>query len=70
MALNLNDKKVIQKVTDDIDSYLRTVVSPKRYAHSVRTAQTARKMCELYGLDPEKGYLSGIAHDMCKEFSD
>jgi nicotinate-nucleotide adenylyltransferase len=70
MALNLNDKKVIQKVTDDIDSYLRTVVSPKRYAHSVRTAQTARKMCELYGLDSEKGYLAGIAHDMCKEFSD
>ncbi|MCR5172476.1 MAG: bis(5'-nucleosyl)-tetraphosphatase (symmetrical) YqeK [Treponema sp.] len=70
MALNLNDEKVIQKVIDDIDSYLRTVVSPKRYAHSVRTAQTARKMCDLYGLDGEKGYLAGIAHDMCKEFSD
>ena len=70
MALNLNDEKVIQKVTDDIVPYLRTVVSPKRYAHSVRTAQTAGKMCELYGLNPKKGYLAGIAHDMCKEFSD
>ena len=70
MALNLNDEKVIQKVTDDIDSFLRTVVSPKRYAHSVRTARTAEKMCELYGLNPKRGYLAGIAHDMCKEFSD
>ena len=27
-------------------------------------------MCGLYALDPEKGYVAGIAHDICKEMDD
>ena len=28
------------------------------------------RMCRQYGLDSRKGYLAGIGHDMCKDFSD
>ena len=45
-------------------------VSKSRYEHSVRTAKTAKKMCSIYGEDPKKGYLMGIAHDMCKNFDE
>ncbi len=54
---------------NEIEEYVKNVVSVKRYEHSVRTAQTLVLLCERYGLDKEKGYLAGIAHDMCKEIN-
>lgn len=68
--VNINNPQELKKVIADIDEYLKTVVKQKRYEHSVRTAQTAAHMCSLYGLNPDIGYLAGIAHDMCKEISD
>ena len=44
-----------------------TMVSPSRYEHSVRVAQTAEKLCRIHGLDPRRGYFAGLAHDICKE---
>lgn len=58
------------KLTEDIRKFTMAAVSESRYEHSVRTAQTCSKLCELYGLDCEKGYLAGIAHDMCKKMDD
>lgn len=58
------------KVIERIDAYAKKVLSRKRYEHSVRVAETSRYMCGLYALDPEKGYVAGIAHDICKEMDD
>ncbi|WP_294430789.1 bis(5'-nucleosyl)-tetraphosphatase (symmetrical) YqeK [uncultured Treponema sp.] len=55
---------------EEIRKYTMTVVSDKRYAHSMRTAQTLADLCKNYGLDEEKGWIAGIAHDMCKDCSD
>ena len=38
----------------------------KRYAHSVRVAETAVKMAELFEADGDKCYLAGILHDFSK----
>lgn len=68
-TVNLNDSEEIEQVILQIDSFLKTAVGEARYEHSVRTAQTAEKMCGIYGLNPRTGYLAGIAHDMCKELT-
>lgn len=60
----------IDKLIEDIRVFTLGAVSQKRYEHSVRTAQMCEKLCRHYGLDPKKGYLCGIAHDMCKKFDD
>ncbi|MBQ4377982.1 MAG: bis(5'-nucleosyl)-tetraphosphatase (symmetrical) YqeK [Treponema sp.] len=53
-----------------ISEYTKTVVKETRFAHSMRTAQTLAALCKNYGLDEEKGWVAGIAHDMCKDISD
>ncbi len=61
------------KITDlicSVDAFAKAHVKPSRYEHSVRVAQTARKMADLYGYDADKAYLAGIGHDICKDFSD
>lgn len=67
--VNINNPEELEQVINQIDLFLKTAVSEKRYEHSVRTAKTAQKMCSLYGLNERIGYLAGIAHDMCKELS-
>lgn len=58
----------MKKLEKSILKYLKKHVSQSRYEHSLRTARLAEKMCNLYGADPEKGYIAGIAHDICKNF--
>lgn len=65
------DSKInYDKVTEEIRKFVMGAVSESRYAHSMRTAQMCKKLCERYGLDPERGYLCGVAHDMCKKMDD
>ena len=56
--------------TDEIRAFTQEHVKKSRYEHSVRVAETCARMCRQYGLDARKGYLAGIGHDMCKDFSD
>ena len=56
--------------TDEIRDFTQKHVKKSRYEHSVRVAETCARMCRQYGLDERKGYLAGIGHDMCKDFSD
>ncbi|HIW36196.1 MAG TPA: bis(5'-nucleosyl)-tetraphosphatase (symmetrical) YqeK [Candidatus Treponema faecavium] len=55
------------QIAERIRQYVMGSVKPARYEHSLRTAETCRKMCAVYGQNADKGYLAGIAHDMCKE---
>jgi predicted HD superfamily hydrolase involved in NAD metabolism len=50
-----------------LDSRLDELLSPERAAHSRRVAKTAAELCLREGLDPDRGTLAGLAHDMCKE---
>ncbi|MCR5080943.1 MAG: bis(5'-nucleosyl)-tetraphosphatase (symmetrical) YqeK [Treponema sp.] len=57
-------EKLLEQIRQDAESH----VKKSRYEHSVRVAETAEKMCALYGADCKKGYLAGIAHDICKDY--
>lgn len=57
----------IEAITEKIRKYVKKTVGQSRYEHSLRTAETCRKLCKKYGFDEKKGYLAGIAHDMCKK---
>jgi len=48
--------------------FIEKNLSAKRFKHSLAVADTAKKLAEKYGADPEKAYLAGIAHDSAKEF--
>lgn len=50
-----------------LDAELDAVLSPQRAAHSRRTAELAALLCSRFGIDPERGRVAGLAHDMCKE---
>ena len=41
-----------------------------RFEHSMRVAETAHRMCEIYGENGEKAYFAGMAHDICKDLDD
>ncbi|MFY0546252.1 bis(5'-nucleosyl)-tetraphosphatase (symmetrical) YqeK [Brevibacillus sp. H7] len=38
----------------------------KRYQHTLGVAETARRLAERYGADPDKAELAGYLHDYCK----
>ncbi len=48
---------------------VRSLVSPRRFIHSRNTGVLCHDLCAHYGLDPMKGYLAGVVHDICKSFS-
>lgn len=56
----------IEKIKNDI----RASLSEYRYNHSLMVAEEARKLALHYGLDSEKAYVTGLVHDIAKEFSD
>lgn len=56
----------IKMSTEKVNRYAQSVLSPDRYEHSRRVAILAQELCALFSVDPDAGYLAGIAHDMCK----
>jgi predicted HD superfamily hydrolase involved in NAD metabolism len=52
---------------DDAESYARERLSDKRYAHTLRVAETAEHLAMLHGLDPERARLAGLLHDTARE---
>jgi predicted HD superfamily hydrolase involved in NAD metabolism len=54
---------------ESVEKLLQGTLSPERMAHSRRTARLAARLCRRYGLDPEKGMLAGLAHDMGREMA-
>jgi nicotinate-nucleotide adenylyltransferase len=51
-----------------MENEVRALVSPSRFLHSRNTALLCYDLCAHYRLDPMKGYLAGIVHDICKSF--
>ena len=60
-------KKQLKQLKPEIESWLKTSVSEKRFNHIVSVAKTAKKYAKKLGLDHYKAELSGWLHDCAKE---
>ena len=63
------DKKTAETIKK-IKAHAAGVLSKSRYEHSLRAARMARELCERFSLDGQLGFLAGVSHDICKQFSD
>ncbi len=53
---------------EPILDYLVSGLSSDRFAHCRSTAFFAARLCRRYGLDEERGYVAGLAHDIAREW--
>jgi len=53
-----------------VENEARTSLNFDKFMHSRNTALLSWDLCNRFGLDSQKGYLAGIAHDMCKFMND
>ena len=53
----------------EIDSYLKSHLSPMRYEHSVSTAETCRTLAAMFGYDQKLAFFTGLVHDIAREYS-
>ena len=60
----------LTETTVRLENDVRAILSTGRFMHSRNTALLVWDLCRRYGLDPQKGYLAGIAHDMCKSLGE
>lgn len=56
--------------TNKIKDDLKENMSKKRYEHSLLVADAAKKLALKYGVDQNIAYVTGLVHDIAKEFSD
>ena len=56
----------LKKLTLAIENEVRQILAPQRFVHSRNVAIMAWDLALRFGLDCQKAYLAGIAHDMCK----
>ena len=54
---------------DRIKKYAQSVMSEKRFAHTLGVAEEAQRLATIWGADPNKAYLAGLIHDIAKELS-
>lgn len=45
---------------------LSEMLKTKRYNHSLRCAECAVELAELFGADPEKAWIAGLTHDIAR----
>lgn len=50
----------------EIQNKLLNNIGKKRFEHSLRVAETAKKLAEIYDVDVKKAYLAGLIHDCAK----
>jgi predicted HD superfamily hydrolase involved in NAD metabolism len=50
-----------------LESRMGKLLSVERADHSRRVAALAAELCSREGIDPERGRVAGLAHDLCKE---
>lgn len=63
--MNIDSPELLEKIR----KYALASVKYERYEHSERVAETAMIMCDMFGVDPKKGYIAGLAHDICKDMN-
>ena len=63
-------ESILMETVVRLENDVRAILSPGRFMHSRNTALLVWDLCRRFGLDPQKGYLAGIAHDMCKSLGE
>lgn len=53
-----------------INNDVKNMLSEYRYEHSVMVAECAKELASIYNLDTDKAYITGLLHDIAKEFTD
>jgi len=53
----------------EAEQIIKARLSPHRFQHCLGVAQAAMDLAELYGLDSDKAYLTGILHDYAKNLT-
>ncbi|MCL2558712.1 MAG: bis(5'-nucleosyl)-tetraphosphatase (symmetrical) YqeK, partial [Treponema sp.] len=54
----------------EVEGAAREILSFERFLHSRGVALMAWDLCARFGVDPARGYLAGIGHDLAKRMSD
>ncbi len=58
------------KLSPNILSEVKLVLSKERFDHSLGVMQTARSLALRHGADPEKASLAGLVHDYARDLGD
>ncbi|WP_295289448.1 nicotinate-nucleotide adenylyltransferase [uncultured Catenibacterium sp.] len=69
-ALNMLDEDVLRYISQNglyLDTMIKNRMKEKRYKHTLSVASLTRDFCESNGIDPLKGYIAGMMHDVAKE---
>jgi len=69
-AVLFGDSRGLTETIVRLENDVRSILSPGRFMHSRNTALQVWDLCRRFGIDPQKGYLAGIAHDMCKSLGE
>lgn len=64
------EQKEIENTILKMNRIIQQMVKPSRYEHCLSTAEMAERMCNEYGENPRLGYLTGLVHDICKDFDE
>lgn len=60
----------VNELLNRINNDLKNTLSEKRYKHSLGVMKKAEELALIYGIDTNIAKLTGLAHDIGKEFSD
>jgi len=64
------ENSVLSETIVCIENDARACLNAERFKHSRNTALLSWDLCRRFGFDSQKGYLAGIAHDICKELDE
>lgn len=68
--LEMLDPNVLKYISSHglyLDTMIRCRMGEKRYRHSLSVAKLCREFASHNGVDPLKGYIAGVMHDVAKE---
>lgn len=63
----MKDRQTNDNLLGVADSFARDRISGKRYAHTIRVADTAETLARLHGLDANRTRLAALLHDAARE---
>lgn len=55
---------------EELNIFAKSMLSEKRYQHSLNVADLAKELAKYNNVDPEKAYVAGLLHDITKEFDE
>ena len=66
MSLPSKQRKKMLNDPELLKPLVRKNMKEKRYKHSLSVADTCRMLAMCHHVDPDKAYMAGLLHDVCK----